>query len=109
MYDADRFLTACMPLLPIVGSLCLLCRLWLLVEAWFLDLISENKAMKKQLHASQKQLTENRLEQVHKQLDIALDQLKDTNEENGRLRAKSPAPSGVQSGRVLRSRRLASP
>jgi hypothetical protein len=102
MYEPDRFLTACIPLLPIVGSLCLLCRLWLLVEAWFLDLISENKAMKKQL-------TENRLEQVHKQLDIALDQLKDTIEENGRLRAKSPAPSGVQSGRVLRSRRLASP
>jgi predicted nuclease with TOPRIM domain len=109
MFDLDRVVTACMPLLLIAGSLSLFYRVLLFVEAWLSDLVSENKDMKARLQLSEKRAAQNRLQEVEKQLNSTLDQLKDTIEENSRLRDKSPAGRVEQSGRVLRARRLASP
>jgi hypothetical protein len=66
MFDPDRVLTACMPLLPIAGSLYLLYHFLLCAEAWLSNLISENKVMKKQLDAATSEKVRKLEEEIEK-------------------------------------------
>ena len=83
MYEPDRFLTACMPLIPMLAALYIMLEIWNIFKEWAEFTMKGHAAMKRKLADIQ----EKKLESVQKELE----ELKKETANTSNVRGKSPA------------------
>ena len=106
MYEPDRFLTACMPLIPMLAALHIMLEIWKMFKEWAKFTMNEHESMKKKLADIEQQnldLKEEQLGEMHDkvvELQNELDALQQSaprtrrGQSPARHRGKSPGGRG---------------